>query len=161
MRTAIAIIALAAAVAVATLWTVARPGAAEDPARLFRAVAPDLAAVLRDLREAARGPGQGDRAARLAVPGGDPARAPTLMKEHGCGTCHVIPGLPGAHGTAGPSLEGFARRAYVGGVLSNRPGELIDWLMDPPAFSPDTAMPELGITEPEARHLAAYLYELR
>jgi hypothetical protein len=30
--------------------------------------------------------------------------------------------------------------------------------MHPRAYSPNTAMPELGVTQPEARDMAAYLY---
>jgi cytochrome c len=32
------------------------------------------------------------------------------------------------------------------------------WIMHPRAYSPNTAMPELGVTQPEARDMAAYLY---
>ncbi|ROU03834.1 cytochrome C [Histidinibacterium lentulum] len=91
---------------------------------------------------------------------GDPVAGRAVIDSHGCGTCHAIPGLPRANGSVGPSLAGLKDRSYIAGVLSNRPGELIDWLMDPPAFSPMTAMPDLGLTEAEARDAAAYLYAM-
>ena len=38
---------------------------------------------------------------------------------------------------------------------------LTAWLRDPPAIDPSTAMPDLGLSEAEALHMAAYLYTLR
>jgi cytochrome c1 len=37
---------------------------------------------------------------------------------------------------------------------------MMRWLRDPPGVDPMTAMPNLGLTEPEARDIAAYLYTL-
>ena len=99
--------------------------------------------------------------AALRVLGGDPEFGQLLIAEHGCTACHVIPGVAGFTGTVGPSLEGFGRRAYIGGVLPNRPMMLTAWLRDPPAIDPATAMPALGLSEAEARDMAAYLYRLR
>lgn len=99
--------------------------------------------------------------AALRVLGGNPEFGQLLIAEHGCTACHVIPGVAGFTGTVGPSLEGFGRRAYIGGVLPNRPMMLTAWLRDPPAIDPATAMPALGLSEAEARDVAAYLYRLR
>lgn len=99
--------------------------------------------------------------AELRVLGGNPEFGQLLIAEHGCTACHVIPGVAGFTGTVGPSLEGFGRRAYIGGVLPNRPMMLTAWLRDPPAIDPATAMPGLGLSEAEARDIAAYLYRLR
>jgi cytochrome c1 len=38
---------------------------------------------------------------------------------------------------------------------------LTAWLRDPPAIDPATLMPAMGLSEPEARDMAAYLYTLR
>jgi cytochrome c1 len=38
---------------------------------------------------------------------------------------------------------------------------LILWLQNPQAVEPGTVMPNLGLTEIEARDIAAYLYTLR
>jgi cytochrome c1 len=99
--------------------------------------------------------------AALRVLGGNPEFGQLLIAEHGCTACHVIPGVAGFTGTVGPSLEGFGRRAYIAGVLPNRPMMLTAWLRDPPAIDPATAMPALGLSEAEARDVAAYLYGLR
>ncbi|MEX2644081.1 MAG: hypothetical protein WD270_11545 [Acetobacterales bacterium] len=95
----------------------------------------------------------------MQVAGGDPARGRLLIEGYGCGACHEIPGIPGAGGTVGPPLVAFARQVYIGGVLPNLPDEMVAWLMAPPAVDPRTAMPDLGVTEPHARDIAAYLYE--
>jgi len=92
---------------------------------------------------------------------GDAEEGESLIKAYGCGSCHTVPGVTGAHGSVGPSLEGFADRAYVAGVLPNEPGGLVRWLVNPPVHSPQTAMPDLGVTEAQARDMAAYLYTLR
>jgi cytochrome c1 len=35
------------------------------------------------------------------------------------------------------------------------------WIRDPPGVDAKTAMPRLGVTEPDARDIAAYLYTLK
>ncbi|HSA79890.1 MAG TPA: c-type cytochrome [Geminicoccaceae bacterium] len=96
----------------------------------------------------------------LVVAGGDPERGKNVIRRSGCSACHVIPGIAGADGLVGPPLDRFARRAYVGGVLPNRPQNLVAWLIDPPAIDALTAMPAPGISAAEARDVAAYLYGL-
>jgi cytochrome c len=78
----------------------------------------------------------------------------------GCGSCHTIPGIAGAHGKVGPSLEGIASRSYVAGQLPNQPMNLQHWIQHPHSVHPDSLMPELGVNEAESRDIAAYLYSL-
>jgi cytochrome c2 len=66
----------------------------------------------------------------------------------------------GAQGKVGPSLSGFAGRAYVDGRLTNSPDNLIAWIVDPHAIDPPNAMPATGVGQAEARNMAAYLYTL-
>lgn len=94
------------------------------------------------------------------VAGGDAARGAALIAQYGCGSCHRIPGIALARGTVGPPLGNLARRVYLGGVVPNAPEHLILWLMDPQALDPPTAMPNLGLSEAQARDIAAYLYTL-
>lgn len=96
----------------------------------------------------------------LHVAGGDPVRGRAAMTELGCGACHRIPGVGNARAMVGPPLHDYAQRGYVAGVLPNRPGNLIAWLRDPPAIRPGTAMPYLGLSDAQARDMAAYLYTL-
>lgn len=94
------------------------------------------------------------------IPNGNPERGELLIDAYGCGSCHIVPGVRGANGVAGPPLTGFARRAYIAGQLSNTPANLIRWIMDPQQVEPGTAMPDLDVPEAEARDIAAYLYTL-
>jgi cytochrome c2 len=96
----------------------------------------------------------------LRVAGGDPERGRAALARYGCGSCHAIPGIPGAEGAVGPPLTDFALRGYIAGVVPNWPGYLVRWVMDPPAIAPQTAMPNVGVDEQEARDIAAYLYTL-
>lgn len=78
--------------------------------------------------------------------------------KHGCGGCHVIPGIRHATGRVGPRLNDFRNQMYIAGVLANVPENLASWIADPQTFSPGTAMPNLQVTEEEARAIATYLY---
>ncbi len=95
------------------------------------------------------------------ITGGDADRGRDLMRTYGCGSCHTIPGVAGANGLVGPPLGGIASRSYIGGVLPNAPDNMLRWLRDPRAVDSMTAMPNVGVTPSDARHLAAYLYTLR
>jgi cytochrome c len=95
------------------------------------------------------------------VAGGVPQRAPALIRQYGCGTCHRIPGVSGAVGHVGPPLDRFGERAYVAGVLANTPPNLVRWIRAPQGVVPGNAMPDMGVTEQDARDIAAYLYTLR
>jgi len=46
-------------------------------------------------------------------------------------------------------------------AIPNTPANLMHWIRHPRQVSPDTAMPDTGVTEADARHIAAYLYTLR
>jgi cytochrome c len=93
-----------------------------------------------------------------AMTGGDPSHAPEIMRRYGCSGCHTIPGVAGADGQVGTPLAGLRSRVYIAGVATNSPDNLVRWIVVPQAFSPRTAMPATGITEAEARDVAAYLY---
>lgn len=96
-----------------------------------------------------------------AVAGGSVHRGAAAVAEMGCGSCHAIAGIPGAHGRVGPPLTGVGDRAILAGELPNTPANMIRWVRNPQAVEPATAMPNLGVTDQQARDIAAYLYTLR
>jgi cytochrome c len=97
-------------------------------------------------------------AAVAVTQGGNVGAGRAKIATIGCGSCHEIPGVEQAHGKIGPSLKGFKDRATIGGVLANSAPNLVRWLQDPPAVDPQTLMPDLELSEQDARDIAAYLY---
>jgi mono/diheme cytochrome c family protein len=89
------------------------------------------------------------------------ARGAQAISQYACVTCHEIPGIVGANAPVGPPLAGVASRLMLGGVLPNSPENMVQWLRAPQQFAPLTAMPDLGVTERDARDIAAYLATLR
>jgi cytochrome c2 len=89
---------------------------------------------------------------------GDPAAGARDISRLGCGSCHTIPGIVGAHGKVGPSLAGIASRTSVAGQLANQPPNLERWIQHPHSIHPDSLMPELGVTATQSQNIAAYLY---
>jgi cytochrome c len=119
------------------------------------------AALLLLLVAACGGAGDGEHAAAEMTGGGDPARGRAAIERYGCGTCHTIPGVRGADALVGPPLSQVASRAYVGGVLTNSPENMMRWIRDPRAVDGLTAMPTLGVSDQDARDIASYLYTLK
>lgn len=105
---------------------------------------------------------QGGRTSRAyqAYTGGVAARGKDVIASKNCGSCHTIPGIIGAQGLVGPPLVYFSRRTFIAGELPNKPDNLMRWVMSPQSVEPHTAMPNLGLTQQQARDVAAYLYTL-
>ena len=95
------------------------------------------------------------------VPGSDPQRGAQLIEQLGCGSCHMVPGVRGADGLVGPPLIHWSRRGFIAGELPNNATNLIRWLMDPQAVEPGTDMPNLHLSQAQARDIAAYLFGIR
>ena len=91
---------------------------------------------------------------------GDPERGRELTHRYGCGSCHLIPEVPGAYGQVGPSLEHIARRGYIAGRLPNLEAQMVLWLQAPQAVDAHTAMPDVGLSAEQARDIAAFLHQL-
>jgi cytochrome c1 len=103
--------------------------------------------------------GQIERA--YVVPtGGNAVAGKQVIAQFNCGSCHTIPGVRGARGLVGPPLIYFGRRTFIAGQVPNTPDNLARWVMGPQSIEPGTAMPTLGLTEQQARDVAAYLYTL-
>ena len=88
--------------------------------------------------------------------GGELDRGRDAILKYGCTSCHSIPGVREGN-SVGPSLESYARRPLVAETLPNTPENLTLFLLDPASVRPGTTMPDMGLTEDEARDIAAFL----
>lgn len=149
-----------------------RPAAAPRPIVESRAAPASHASILPNvaltcvlltpllLAVALAGCQRAETPSRWQMRGANAANGPALMRRYGCGTCHAVPGVDGANGHVGPPLDHFGRRVYISGVLHNAPDNLVQWLRHPQSALPGNAMPDMGVTEQDARDIAAYLYTL-
>jgi cytochrome c len=96
-----------------------------------------------------------------AITGGNPQRGKAALSKYGCSTCHTIPGVRGADALVGPPLTQMGSRSYIAGVLPNTPGNMMRWIEDPLEVDRLTAMPNLGVTDTDARDISSYLYSLK
>lgn len=105
-------------------------------------------------------------ATQSAAPAVDPTAASrldsmalgrSLLEAYQCGACHRIDGVSGAQGTQGPALLQWRQRSYIAGQLPNTPLALQAWIIDPSGLVPGTPMPAMGVTQHDARQMAAYL----
>ncbi len=78
-------------------------------------------------------------------------RGEGLFKEQGCYGCHTV-GKFGTQGIA-PDLSHVGAKHDV--------GYLTRWLKDPASQRPTAHMPKIGLSDDEAKALAAYLGSLR
>lgn len=100
--------------------------------------------------------------ARPSAPAaGDPKHGAVVIQQAQCGACHEIPGILQADGLVGPPLASFGRRTVIAGLLPNTPDNLVLWLRRPQSVVPGNAMPDTGLTDPQARDVAAYLDSLK
>ena len=91
---------------------------------------------------------------------GNADRGRQALTQYACNACHTIPGITSASPNVGPPLKGLASRSLIAGKLVNTPDNLVYWLRHPKDVKPQTAMPDLGVTEAHARDMAAYLATL-
>jgi cytochrome c2 len=100
----------------------------------------------------------GLRAHAAAATGGDPRRGEALFIQYGCGSCHALKNVRTATGMVGPPLDGIATRVIVAGRFANNPDNMQRWIRDPQHASPGTAMPDLDVSQGDARDITAFLY---
>jgi mono/diheme cytochrome c family protein len=78
------------------------------------------------------------------------------LQQYNCSSCHSIPGVTAAGNHVGPPLGGITERAFIAGLLKNTDENLVRWIRFPRKVDPDSAMPNLGVTEVHARQMVAY-----
>ena len=91
----------------------------------------------------------------------DAERGKRAINQYACVTCHEIPGIVGANAPVGPPLKKIGTRGFIAGMLPNTSENMVRWLRHPQAVNPRSAMPDLGVTDADARDIAAYLSTLR
>jgi cytochrome c2 len=126
--------------------------------RLLRLVLPVIALALAGSALVLLTTLGGEQGEGLAAEVGDARAGEAIIQREGCTSCHLIPGIVAPRGRVGPPLVDFSEERDIAGVLPNRPDLLVLWLRDPQAVQPGTLMPSLGLSEREARDVAAYLY---
>lgn len=94
------------------------------------------------------------------APEGSVARGRSLLAQYQCGSCHVIPSVEASRGTDGPPLAAFGRRSYIAGHVPNGPDTLAHWIVAPSSLVPGTTMPAMGVSQRDARDMAAFLLAL-
>jgi cytochrome c len=92
---------------------------------------------------------------------GDANRGKQLIEQYGCNSCHIVPGIDGAKGMVGPSLEHVALRQIIAAKLPNSPPNMTAYIQNPQMTNPENVMPNLGVKPDEARDIVAYLYTLK
>jgi cytochrome c oxidase subunit 2 len=93
-------------------------------------------------------------------PAGAAAEGKAMYTRSACVGCHTIRGV--SAGTLGPDLTHFGGRALFGaGLWPTNVETVTAWLKDPPALKPGAKMPNLNLSDAEARALAVYLTSLK
>jgi cytochrome c2 len=105
--------------------------------------------------------GQDNHIPVWAINDSDAGKGKTAILMYGCYACHVIPDIRAGKGRVGPKLKDIERQIYIGGVLTNSPSHMINWIRNPQEYSPNTAMPDLDVDTIDARNITAYLFNSR
>jgi len=87
----------------------------------------------------------------------DAARGKVVLTQWACQACHRIPGVTGPDVHVGPPLKDLRDRKFIAGSLPTSEESLVNWIMHTHSVDPQTAMPQLGVPEQDARDIAAYL----
>jgi cytochrome c oxidase subunit II len=81
-----------------------------------------------------------------------------LWTAKGCLACHALNAVDAPKGMVGPNLANVGARSYLAaGTLKNTDENMARWIRDPQAIKKGVLMPNLGVTEEEARALVAFL----
>ncbi|MDO9359703.1 MAG: c-type cytochrome [Polaromonas sp.] len=115
----------------------------------------------QDYAKVAQGKPPPDADAPARSQGSELERGQLALTQYACQACHTIPGVTSSSPNVGPPLQGLASRSLIAGKLANTPDNLVKWIRDPREFKPLTAMPDMNVSEGDARDMAAYLGTLR
>jgi mono/diheme cytochrome c family protein len=96
-------------------------------------------------------------AVTVQAAGGNARRGKRILAQYACQSCHRIPGVTGSEVDVGRPLDDLARRPVIAGTLPTSQANLIRWIRNPQSVDPDTAMPNMGVSERDALDISAYL----
>jgi cytochrome c oxidase subunit II len=103
-------------------------------------------------------PAQKDTAVAAAAQGPDYAKGEKLFMTKGCMGCHSLQAVNAPKGLIGPNLANVGARSHIAaGWLANTDENLERWIREPQTVKKGVLMPNLGVTEEEAKALRAYL----
>ena len=89
-------------------------------------------------------------------------RGKELFNQATCVECHRIAGNDEAKALIGPDLTHTATRETLGaGVLANNTENLAKWMQNPQKFKPGINMPNMRLSNEDARDIAIYLESLK
>ena len=98
--------------------------------------------------------------APAAEPTGAAAEGKAIFARSACVGCHTIRGV--SAGVLGPELTHFgSRTTLAAGMWPNTPDNVAAWVKNPVGLKPGVKMPNLGLTDEQARAVAAYLTGLK
>jgi cytochrome c oxidase subunit II len=81
-----------------------------------------------------------------------------LFQSKGCVACHSLVAVDAPKGMVGPNLANVGARSYVAaGTLKNSDENLAHWIRDPQGIKKGVLMPNLGVSETDAKALVAFL----
>jgi mono/diheme cytochrome c family protein len=90
-----------------------------------------------------------------APPGGSPTRGEQLVESLGCKGCHVVTDKDREVRVTDVSYDIAPELNKIGSKVSR--DWLYAWIRDPKQYNPNTVMPNLRLTDSEARDIVAYL----
>lgn len=105
-------------------------------------------------------PAAGDSARAEPAPSQNPevAQGQKLFLMKGCVGCHGLVAYNAPKGLLGPNLANVGARTYIAaGTLKNTDENLTHWIRFPQDVKHGVLMPNLGVTETEAKALVAFL----
>jgi cytochrome c oxidase subunit 2 len=86
------------------------------------------------------------------------AQGQTLFQQKGCVGCHSLVALNAPPGLIGPNLTDVGAHSWIAaGTLKNTDENLARWIRTPQTVKPGALMPNLGVSEAEAKALVAFL----
>jgi cytochrome c oxidase subunit II len=93
-----------------------------------------------------------------AAQGNQYAAGEKLFTAKGCVACHALYAVNAPKGMVGPNLANVGARSYIAaGTLKNTDENLAHWIRDPQGIKKGVLMPNLGVSEPDSKALAAFL----